>query len=137
MDAGTRISLIVLFLLAGLAGLFAAHTQHLSAAGSAPVMQPTPIPPPAPNEVEVIPGSESGTGNSVLSPSVLTVHVGQKVTFVNTDTQDTTFTADNGAFDSNVLSPGQSYTWTPKSPGRYTYGCYLRPDEQGIIIVQP
>lgn len=133
----TRWWLVFLLLIAAVAGVWAAQSQHLASAGAVTAAQPSPIPPPAPRQVEVIPAGESGVGHPVFDPHVLIVSVGQKVTFINTAGTYTSFTADNGAFNSDVLSPGATYTWTPRKPGQYTYASFLEPDEQGVIIVNP
>ena len=68
-------------------------------------------------------------------PAELTVRVGQKVTWINRDSSGHTATADNGAFNTDVLNPGQKYTWTPKHPGTYSYSDYTQSNLQGTIVV--
>ena len=50
--------------------------------------------------------------NFSFSPATLTVSVGTKVTWTNNDTVTHTVTAVQGAFDSNDLSPGNTFSFT-------------------------
>lgn len=137
MDARFRAVVAGVFLLAVAIGLLAAHRQSSTiAAPAAPTSTPTPIPPPAPNTVDIVP-NPSDNAVASYNPATLVVRVGQKVTWVNTDTQDHTATADNGAFDTGVLSSGETKSWTPTKPGTYAYGCYIHPQVRGVIVVQP
>ena len=132
----SSLGLLVIMLLAAAVGLVAAHSQSQSSA--APPLPPTPIVLPAvgPDTVYMAAGGSNGSGASYL-PATLTVRVGQKVTWVNRDTAAHTATADNGAFNSDVLGPGQSFSWTPKQAGTYTYSDYNQSDLTGTIVVQP
>jgi hypothetical protein len=56
------------------------------------------------------------------------------VTFRNDDGEAHTFTADSGAFDSGVLSGGQSFTFT-FGTGTFTYHCNIHPSMRGTIAV--
>jgi len=65
------------------------------------------------------------------------MRVGHKVTWINTDTEAHSVTADNGTFSSNTLATNQRFSWIPKQPGTYPYGDYVHPDVRGVLIVQP
>lgn len=137
MDARFRVALAGVLFLAVAIGLLVAHQQSSSvAAPVTPTSTPTPIPPPPGNTVDIV-ANPSDNAVASYSPATLVVRVGQKVTWVNTDTQDHTATADSGAFDTGVLSSGQSKSWTPTKPGTYAYGCYIHPQVRGVIVVQP
>jgi plastocyanin len=75
--------------------------------------------------------------NFAFMPSTITVHTGFVVTWKNMtlDTQHTT-TSDNNVWDSGVLNPGQSFSFTFTTPGTYTYHCNIHPFMKGTIIVQ-
>jgi len=72
----------------------------------------------------------AATTNSVLlvdfafSPSMLTVNVGDTVTWTNTSTTTPhTVTSDIGLFASGNLNPGQTFSYTFATPGTYAYKC--------------
>lgn len=130
-----RLAVIGVLGLAVVIGIIAGRSQPPSSAAGAPTLIPTPIPAPLPNHVDVIP--RSGDPPARFNAPVLTVHVGQTVTWVNHTDIDHTATANNGAFNSDVLSPGQAFRWTPRRPGHYTYACFIHPGMQGVIVVNP
>jgi plastocyanin len=47
-----------------------------------------------------------------------------------------TLTADQGAFDSNNLSPGNAFSFTFSQAGTYTYHCKIHPSMMGTILVK-
>jgi plastocyanin len=65
----------------------------------------------------------------------VTVSVGATVTFTNVGFDEHTATADRGAFDSDILDPGQSYSYTFTTPGTYTYFCIFHDGMDGTITV--
>jgi plastocyanin len=131
VDARFGFTLLGALLLAVAIGLIAAHAQPQTvAAPPLPTLAPTPLPPPARNHVDITP-------NGSFNPATLTARTGTKVTWTNLNSQAQSVTADNGAFSSSPLSTGQTFTWTPHSPGTYAYGSYLNPDLRGTIVVKP
>jgi plastocyanin len=136
MDARSTVGLVLVFGLAVLVGLLMAQSQPSTVAAPRPTVAPTPIPTPATNQVNIEP-NPTGHPEAIYLPSTLTVHVGQKVTWVNLDSQAHNAIADDGAFDTNVLTPGEKKRWTADKPGAYAYGDYLHPDMRGLIIVKP
>jgi len=70
-------------------------------------------------------------------PAHITVTRGTKVTWINKDMTKHTATANNGAFDSGVLRPGQSYSHTFKTAGRTNnYHCEIHPSMMGSVTVK-
>jgi Cupredoxin-like domain len=139
MSGRYTFSLVTVIILAVAIGVLVGKSQPLSVAAPAPPATATPIVPPPAGEIEIIHnpgGSPSAIYLSATSPVVATGTVGQKITWVNKDSQPHTVTADNGAFNSNVLNPGERFSWTPKHAGTYTYGSYLDPDMHGTLIIQ-
>ena len=132
----SSLGLLAVMLLAAAVGLIAAHSQSQSVAAPAPPATPIVLPAVGPGTVYMAAGGSNGSGASYL-PATLTVRVGQKVTWINRDTAGHTATADNGAFNSDVLGAGQTYSWTPKKAGTYTYSDYNQSNLQGTIVVQP
>jgi plastocyanin len=130
----SSLGLLVVMLLAAGIGVVAAHSQSQTV--TAPVAQSTPASAPLLRSGTVYILSAGGSGPRYV-PATLTVRVGQKVTWLNRDSTGHTATADRGAFNSDVLNPGQHYTWTPKRPGTYPYSDYTQSNLQGTIVVKP
>ncbi|MDP3941180.1 MAG: cupredoxin family copper-binding protein [bacterium] len=74
--------------------------------------------------------------NFVYSPSTITVKVGDSVTWTNRDSVGHSATADDGSFDTGVLSQGQTGSVTFTKAGTYTYFCSVHPNMKGTVIVQ-
>ncbi len=70
-----------------------------------------------------------------FSPKTVTVHVGQKVTWVNDSNAAHTVDARNGAFQSGNMDVGASWSYTPTKPGKYPYACIYHPFMVGTLIV--
>jgi plastocyanin len=72
-------------------------------------------------------------------PARITVVIGvnNTVTWTNTDTAPHTVTALDGSFNSGNLNPGDSFTYTFRTPGTYAYFCEYHPWMKGVIIVEP
>ena len=100
-----------------------------------------------PLEVIIVPALGSGTSgceetvDGCYIPKKVTVSVGGKVVFSNTDTAAHTFTADNTVkdasviFDSGLVIAGSSYEWTPTTEGEFPYHCMVHPWMEGTIFV--
>ena len=73
--------------------------------------------------------------NFSYKPAHITIKRGTKVTWINKDMTKHTATANNGAFDSGVLRPGQSYSHTFKTAGKWGYYCKIHPDMRGSVTV--
>ena len=84
----------------------------------------------------------------VTYQSDLHVHVGDTVTFVNTDTLPHTVTSvnptgaekpssddENGLFDSGFMSGGDEWSYTFDTAGEYYYYCQLHPWMEGSVNV--
>src|SRR5205823_736614 len=77
--------------------------------------------------------------NTKFEPRTLRVKAGTTVVWENTEGAHTV-TADNGAFESDTLSEGESYSHKFDKPGRYPYYCNFHGskgghDMAGIVIV--
>ena len=69
----------------------------------------------------------------------LTIKAGETVMWTNRDDSDHTIVADDGSFgtkEGDDLNPGESYKFTFKKKGKYTYHCKYHPREKGVIIVE-
>ena len=77
-----------------------------------------------------------------FTPNTLDVKTGTTVTFVNTDGNSHTVTSvkpgttnADGIFDSGVIKPGKTFTFTFSKPGTYEYICMIHTHMRGTINV--
>jgi plastocyanin len=73
-------------------------------------------------------------------PTPIHVRAGGKVTWLNCEATSGlahTATADGGAWDSNVLAPGSSFTFTFPAAGTFAYHCDIHPSMIAAVIVDP
>ncbi|MFA6050318.1 MAG: IPT/TIG domain-containing protein [Candidatus Paceibacterota bacterium] len=61
--------------------------------------------------------------NNTFTPQTVSINPGDTVTWTNNGTHAHTVTADNGNFNSGLLQPGQSYSYTFSSSGTVRYYC--------------
>lgn len=69
-------------------------------------------------------------------PLRIQVEQGTEVTWTNNDNVVHTVTDVNNEFDSNLISPGESWSYTFTSDGDYNYYCAMHPWMRGIVQVQ-
>ncbi len=89
-------------------------------------------------------GSPSGGGGTKITmkdikfaPASVSVRVGQKVTWTNSDQVDHNVKADSGAsFSSQNFGSGGSYSFTPKKAGTIKYECTIHPGMTGTLTVK-
>lgn len=136
MNTAFRSGMIAVFGLAVIIGILAGRSQSAPAAPATLPPAATPAPAAVPGQVSIV-SNESGNPPGRFSPTVLRARVGDTITFTNYDVAAHTATADNGAFNTDVLNPGESATWKPLKPGKYSYSCFLHPDMHGEIDVSP
>jgi len=70
-----------------------------------------------------------------FSPSTITVTAGDSVTWSNSGPSGHSATADDGSFDTGILSKGQSGSHTFTKPGTYAFHCTPHPFMTGKVIV--
>jgi plastocyanin len=72
-----------------------------------------------------------------FSPQVLTVKVGDTVTWTNSDSVQHTVTSTTpaGVFDSGTLATGKTYSFTFTKAGKFDYQCAIHPTMTGTIMV--
>jgi len=107
------------------------------------------------HEVTITPVSGSGfesgcekTAEGCFSPNTVTVYVGSVIVFSNTESRIHNFAsggpnddlvglqADENGFNTKIMQPGDSATWTATVPGEFPYFDMTAPWMQGLIIVQ-
>jgi plastocyanin len=74
--------------------------------------------------------------DSAFGTAVLTVQVGDTVTWTNADDRPHTVTSQDGAFDSGNLDEGGTFSYTFTAAGTYAYLCEYHPDMRATIVVQ-
>ena len=77
---------------------------------------------------------EDSTGQA-FKERVVAVPVGGTVRFRNTTSAPRSVVADNGAFDSGPIAPGDVWIWTAQAPGTYNYTDGTRPYAVGTVDV--
>ena len=111
---------------------------------STPTTVPTNTPTTAPTATPTTASTSTPTGNGTsvtimsfaFSPASLRVKTGTKVTWTNKDAVTHTVTADQGAFNSGLLSPENSFSFTFTQAGTYSYHCNIHHSMTATIIVQ-
>ena len=73
--------------------------------------------------------------NFTFGPKMVTVKVGQTVTWTNDDDIPHTVVATDRSFRSKVLDTGQSFSFTFTRPGQVAYFCSLHPMMTGKVTV--
>jgi len=73
--------------------------------------------------------------NYAYHPANLTVRAGTTITVVNRDMTQHTLTANDGAFDTGTLQPGQTKRLTLRRPGTFPYHCQFHAFMTGTIRV--
>ena len=87
----------------------------------------------------VLPGARAADAgvtinNRMFSPSEVTVSVGDTVTWTNASNED--HNVRGGAFDSQVMHPGSTYSYTFTKTGTVRYNCDIHPTMRGTVKVQ-
>ncbi len=75
------------------------------------------------------------TVDFAFEPAELEVAVGTTVTWTNVGGQPHTATAEDGSFDTGVLSTGKSASHTFTEPGTYPYVCTLHENTMQAVLV--
>jgi plastocyanin len=72
-----------------------------------------------------------------FAPTPLTIHAGDRVTFVNDDDEAHTVTATDKSFDSEGLDGAGTWRHAFAKAGTYRYFCELHPYMKATIVVLP
>ncbi len=71
------------------------------------------------------------------SPKTITVKAGEKVSVTNMDLMGHSVTADDGSFDTGILSQNENGEFVaPTTPGTYTFHCVPHPSITGTLVVE-
>jgi plastocyanin len=74
--------------------------------------------------------------NLAFQPAAITVPTGTTVAWTNDDAPPHTVTSTDGSFDSGILDPGGSFSFTFNEPGSFDYVCQLHPQMQGTVTAE-
>ena len=74
--------------------------------------------------------------NMAFNPNQITIKSGTNIQWVNNDNTQHQIMGDNGAFQSTVLNPGDTYNFYFAKSGIYGYHDALNPTITGTITVQ-
>jgi len=97
------------------------------------------------SEVSIMDGSEiqgCEEHDECISPSMVTLDVGGEVIWTNhgvskiTITSGTASDGPDGTFDSGLIAPGESFSFTFEEHGEFTYFSQIQPWIVGTITVQ-
>jgi plastocyanin len=72
-----------------------------------------------------------------FTPSTITAHVGDTITWTNNGPSAHTATASDGSFDTGLLQKGATGSHTFTQAGTFTYSCRIHPFMHGTVIVLP
>lgn len=81
-------------------------------------------------------GTAVRMAGSRFEPSTLTIGSGETVRWFNDDGLPHTVSADDGAWDSGNLTPGQGFERRFDEPGSYLYLCRYHPGMAGTVEVE-
>ena len=105
-------------------------SQSGPAALAGETAQASPAPPAAAAPVVV------AVDNFQFTPEVVTVKVGQQVTWVNHDDVPHTVTATKKSFGSGALDTDDKFSHVFKAAGEFDYFCAVHPHMTGRVIVK-
>jgi plastocyanin len=86
-------------------------------------------------------GDSGQTGMSDVSivdfafqPTAIFVGVGETVEWTNTGNADHTVDSDTEIFESDIIDPGETYSYTFGEPGIFPYHCDIHPHMRGMVV---
>ena len=71
-----------------------------------------------------------------FGPGEVRIRAGERVTWVNCDTDSHTSTSDDGEWDSPFLAPGDAFTHTFEAAGEFDYHCTPHQFMVGRVVVE-
>ncbi len=103
--------------------------------GDDSTVAPTEAPSDAP-ETEAAPSGEAAiTIEAFMFGDPISVSAGTTVTVTNADGVAHTWTADEGAFDSGSLEPGDTFSFAFAEPGDFPFHCSIHSSMTGSVTV--
>jgi plastocyanin len=106
--------------------------------GTAP-SGPAPTPQAATPSAEIPPGAkveDAGIRGMAFTPNRIEIEVGTIVTWKNNDPLAHTVTAADRSFDSGLIQPGATWSYTFTRAGTYDFSCTPHPFMKGVVVVK-
>jgi plastocyanin len=77
------------------------------------------------------------SGSNSYNPNPIEIKVGDTVTWINNDSSPHTVTSSSNdrTFDSDVLTRGETFSFTFDKEGQFPYFCTLHPNMVGTVVV--
>lgn len=88
------------------------------------------------DEVTIPDGAWSTRSTAPYQPLRIQIQAGTEVTWTNEDSVVHTVTDVDNAFDSNLISTEESWSYTFDEEGAYNYYCTVHPWMRGAVLVQ-
>ena len=84
--------------------------------------------------------SQTGMGDVSIvdfafQPMAIFVGVGETVEWTNTGNADHTVDSDTEIFESDIIDPGETYSYAFDDPGIFPYHCDIHPHMRGMVVV--
>jgi plastocyanin len=114
----------------------AASVDSNAVAVAAPAPAIAAAPPPAAAVAAQIVEPSVGALSWGFSPDTVTVKVGDSITWTNSGSLQHSATADDGSFNSGLLTTAQTFTQTFTTAGTFTYHCTPHPWMKATVVVQ-
>jgi plastocyanin len=77
----------------------------------------------------------ANAGSSSFGPNPVEVKAGETVTWINDDAGTHTVTSEDGAFESELMGKGESFSFAFDEAGEYQYFCAPHPSMVGTVTV--
>lgn len=97
---------------------------------------PAPVTPSADSAAITGPVARAGMRNLAFAPGTIEITAGTTVEWTNNDPLQHSVTADNGSFNSGLISTNGKWRHTFTQPGTFTYHCTPHPFMKGTVIVR-
>jgi plastocyanin len=81
-------------------------------------------------------GAEIKIDNFTFAPQTVTVQVGTKITWTNSDDIPHTVVSSDNSFKSKTLDTDEKFSFTPTKPGTYSYFCSIHPKMTATVVVE-
>ena len=82
------------------------------------------------------PEGQIAISDLAFAPAVAEVSAGTHVTWTNEDPTEHTVTAEDGAFGSQTLGSGDTFSFHAGEPGTFRYVCAIHPEMKGVLKVR-
>jgi plastocyanin len=89
------------------------------------------------SEADVVDTTEVEITEDGFNPETIRVMLGDTVTWTNTGEDNQTVTSDDDLFNSSIIGPGETYSYTFDVAGTFDYGSEEDLMASGTVIVEP